>query len=66
MYPDTRKKTKRGIPMNGQTVSAAPVQKLKTNRGLVKTILLSIITLGIYPLVMFLRVVIAQTMIILS
>lgn len=39
--------------MNGQTVSAAPVQKLKTNRGLVKTILLSLITLGIYPLVMY-------------
>lgn len=30
---------------------AAPVIKLKTNRGLLKTILLSIITLGIYPLV---------------
>ena len=30
-----------------------PVCQLKTNRGLLKTILLSIITLGIYPLVLF-------------
>lgn len=29
----------------------APVGQLKTNKGLLKTILLSIITLGIYPLV---------------
>ncbi|MBR5451670.1 MAG: DUF4234 domain-containing protein [Clostridia bacterium] len=30
---------------------AAPVKKLKTNRGLIKYILLSLITFGIYPLV---------------
>ncbi len=33
------------------TVVQAPVVQLKTNKGLLKTILLSIITLGIYPLV---------------
>ncbi len=33
------------------TVSTAPVGQLKTNKGLLKTILLSIITFGIYPLV---------------
>ena len=33
------------------TVNTAPVCQLKTNKGLLKTILLSIITLGIYPLV---------------
>lgn len=33
--------------------SAAPVAQLKTNRGLIKLILLSILTLGIYPLVLF-------------
>lgn len=33
------------------TVVQAPVAQLKTNKGLLKTILLSIITLGIYPLV---------------
>lgn len=32
-------------------VSNAPVGQLKTNKGLLKTILLSVITLGIYPLV---------------
>lgn len=32
-------------------ISNAPVGQLKTNKGLLKTILLSIITLGIYPLV---------------
>ena len=32
-------------------VVAAPVGQLKTNKGLLKTILLSIITFGIYPLV---------------
>lgn len=32
-------------------VSTAPVGQLKTNKGLLKTILLSIITFGIYPLV---------------
>ena len=29
----------------------APVRQLKTNKGLLKTILLSLITFGIYPLV---------------
>ena len=33
------------------TVNTAPVGQLKTNKGLLKTILLSIITLGIYSLV---------------
>lgn len=33
------------------TVNTAPVGQLKTNKGLLKTILLSIITFGIYPLV---------------
>lgn len=33
------------------TVNVAPVGQLKTNKGLLKTILLSIITFGIYPLV---------------
>jgi len=33
------------------TVNTAPVGQLKTNKGLLKTILLSIVTLGIYPLV---------------
>ncbi len=33
------------------TISTAPVGKLKTNKGLLKTILLSLITFGIYPLV---------------
>lgn len=32
-------------------VNAAPVGQLKTNKGLLKTILLSLITFGIYPLV---------------
>lgn len=31
--------------------ASAPVGKLKTNRGVVKTILLSLITFGIYGLV---------------
>ena len=35
------------------TVSSAPVGKLKTNRGLLKLILLSIITFGIYGLVVW-------------
>ncbi len=34
-------------------MNTAPAMKLKTNRGLLKTILLSIITLGIYPLVLY-------------
>ncbi len=33
------------------TVNNAPVYQLKTNKGLLKTILLSLITFGIYPLV---------------
>ena len=33
------------------TVNTAPVAQLKTNKGLLKTILLSLITFGIYPLV---------------
>ena len=33
------------------TVVTAPVGQLKTNKGLIKTILLSLITFGIYPLV---------------
>ena len=33
------------------TINTAPVGKLKTNKGLLKTILLSIITFGIYSLV---------------
>ena len=33
------------------TASTAPVGQLKTNKGLLKTILLSLITFGIYPLV---------------
>ena len=33
------------------TVTTAPVGQLKTNKGLLKTILLSLITFGIYPLV---------------
>lgn len=40
--------------MTTETVNQAPttpVQQLKTNRGLLKYILLGIITLGIYPLV---------------
>ena len=32
-------------------VSTAPVGQLKTNKGLLKTILLSLITFGIYPVV---------------
>ena len=34
-----------------QTTSTAPVGQLKTNKGLLRTILLSLITFGIYPLV---------------
>ena len=33
------------------TVNTAPVGQLKTNKGLLKTILLTLITFGIYPLV---------------
>ena len=34
-----------------QATNTAPVGQLKTNKGLLKTILLSLITFGIYPLV---------------
>ena len=37
--------------MENTVTSTAPVGQLKTNKGLLKTILLSIITFGIYPLV---------------
>ena len=33
------------------TINTAPVGQLKTNKGLLKTLLLSLITFGIYPLV---------------
>jgi len=39
--------------MSEQVINSAPVAQLKTNRGLLKTILLSIITFGIYPLVLY-------------
>ena len=39
--------------MSDQVINSAPVAQLKTNRGLLKTILLSIITFGIYPLVLY-------------
>ena len=38
---------------NTYTPSTAPVAQLKTNRGLIKLILLSLITFGIYPLVLW-------------
>jgi len=37
--------------MENQATNYAPINKLKTNRGLLKFILLSLITFGIYPLV---------------
>ena len=37
--------------MDNQVVNVAPAKKLNTKRGLLKFILLSIITFGIYPLV---------------
>ena len=39
--------------MENTVVSTAPARQLKTNKGLLKLILLSIITFGIYPLVIF-------------
>ena len=39
------------IPNGGYQGSNAPVGQLKTNKGLLKTILLSIITFGIYAIV---------------
>ncbi len=38
--------------MSTETVVQAPANKLTTNRGLLKYILLSLVTFGIYPLVM--------------
>ena len=38
---------------NTYTPSTAPVAQLKTNRGLIKLILLSLVTFGIYPLVLW-------------
>ena len=38
---------------NVNTISQAPARQLPTNRGLIKTILLSLITFGIYGLVVF-------------
>ena len=38
---------------NAYNPSTAPVGQLKTNRGLLKLILLSIVTCGIYPLVLY-------------
>jgi hypothetical protein len=40
-----------GVYMENQVVNVAPAKKLNTKRGLLKFILLSIITFGIYPLV---------------
>ena len=39
-----------------ENINAAPAVQLKTNRGWFKTILLSLITFGIYPLVMFSKI----------
>ena len=39
--------------MEEQVVNTAPVAKLKTNRGMIKAILLSLITFGIYGLVFY-------------
>lgn len=40
--------------MNGAPVmNAAPMGQLKTNRGLLKTILLTIVTLGIYSIIFY-------------
>ncbi len=38
---------------NNYAAPAAPVYRMKTNRGLLKLILLSLITFGIYPLVVY-------------
>ena len=40
-----------GAKVTADTVVASPARKLKTNKSLLKYILLSLITLGIYPLV---------------
>lgn len=39
--------------MNEQPVYAAPINQLKTNRGMVKALLLSLITFGIYGIVFY-------------
>ena len=39
-----------------ENVNSAPVMQLPTKRGWLKTILLSLITFGIYPLVMFTKI----------
>lgn len=41
------------VNTGGQPNYSAPYPALRTNRGLLKTILLSIVTLGIYPLCVF-------------
>lgn len=41
--------------MEGQTYNTAPVAQLKTKRGMIKLILLSLITFGIYALVFYSR-----------
>lgn len=41
------------ITVNNYGGSSAPVAQLKTNRGLIKLILLSIVTLGIYDIIYF-------------
>lgn len=46
-------KKKRGTIMEAQNCCAAPVGQIKTNRGLLKFILLNIVTLGIYSIVYF-------------
>ena len=45
------KKRNEGKDMENNGTYTPPVSPLKTNKGLLKTILLGIITLGIYPLV---------------
>ena len=42
--------------MSEQTTSTAPILQLKTKRGLIKFILLSLITFGIYALVFYSRI----------
>ena len=42
--------------MNAQPIYGAPAAQLKTNRGMIKVILLSLITFGIYGLVFFSKV----------
>ena len=42
--------------MNAQPIYGAPAAQLQTNRGMIKVILLSLITFGIYGLVFFSKV----------